>query len=138
MKRKEEKRRKERIKKLIFFSGALLIGSFLLGLYFLYPFFQNSISSQKSVQSAFVTATSMENVKENLSDKKIPYTKIEYADEGETYKITLRGGEVVKLSGSKDVEAQVSTLQKLLRKLTIDNRQAKQIDLRYAKPVVKF
>lgn len=138
MKRKEEKRRKERIKKLIFFSGALLIGSFLLGLYFLYPFFQSSISSQKSVQSAFVTATSMEDVKENLSSKRIPYAKIEYTDEGETYKITLKGGEVVKLSGSKDVEAQVSTLQKLLRKLTIDNRQAKQIDLRYAKPVVKF
>lgn len=138
MKRKEEKRRKKRIKKLIFFSGALLIGLFLLGLYFLYPFFQNSISSQKSVKSAFVTAVSVENVKAELSDKKIPYTKVEYADVGETYKVTLRGEEVVKLSGSKDIEIQVSTLQRLLRKLTIDNRQAKQIDLRYAKPVVKF
>ncbi len=138
MKRKEEKRRKKRIKKLIFFSGALLIGSVLLVLYFLYPFFQNSISSQKSVKSAFVTAVSVENVKAELLDKKIPYTKVEYADVGETYKVTLKGEEVVKLSGSKDIKAQVSTLQKLLRKLTIDNRQAKQIDLRYAKPVVKF
>lgn len=138
MKRKEKKRHKKRIKKLIFFSGTLLIGSTLLSIYFLYPLFQNSIASQKSVKSAFVMANNLEDVKTELSSKKIPYTRIEYTDEGETYNVTLKGEEVVKLSRSKDIELQVSTLQKLLRKLTIDNRQAKQIDLRYAKPVVKF
>lgn len=138
MKRKDERIRKKRIRTLsILAAFVALIACVALGA-FAYPYFIAMISGQEEVKSAFVTQASMEKVKDLLASEKIAYTKIEYADEGETYLITLKSEEVVKLSGSKNVEAQVSTLQKLLRKLTIDNRKATQIDLRYSRPVVKF
>lgn len=44
----------------------------------------------------------------------------------------------VLFSNEYDIDWQISSLHSIIYKLTIDNKQPKQIDFRFGKPVVKF
>jgi len=42
------------------------------------------------------------------------------------------------ISSKKNIDEQISSLQRILRELTIDDRPFKSIDFRFEKPVVEF
>ncbi len=52
--------------------------------------------------------------------------------------VELEKGPTVIFSSSYDIDWQISSLHSIIYKLTIDNKQPKQIDFRFEKPVVKF
>jgi len=138
MKRREKKQRK----KIIFLltlplTAILLIGAGLLYLYFS-PHISQIVSGKKEVKSAYIKKGSMKETQELLNKNRIKYENIEFADEGETFKVTLESGMVVNLSSSKSLEVQINTLHEIIRRLTIDSKAAKEIDLRFTRPIVKF
>lgn len=86
-----------------------------------------------------------------LRKENISYSSISYYTDGISIAVVLTGDTKVIFSDTKDVAYQVSSLQELLLRLTINKvenirggsvdsngARAKIIDFRYSKPIVKF
>lgn len=76
-------------------------------------------------------------VKKILEAKKIAFDDIKVSSEG-AYMVRLRTGEDVILSPKKDLSKQLSSLQVIYSRLTMEGRSLRKLDLRYDKPVVVF
>jgi len=75
------------------------------------------------------------DIERALSDEEIKYESIDQAGD-DAYKIKLvKAGEVT-ISTTKDVKGQISSLQYILFRLTMEGKQFDQLDLRFDKPVV--
>ena len=55
-----------------------------------------------------------------------------------TMTVTLEDGPEVIFSSGQDIDWQISSLHSIMYTLTIENKQPKQIDFRFGKPIVKF
>jgi|SRR5579885_626390 len=71
-----------------------------------------------------------------LRDKQITFSKVTLSSSG--YTITLPDNSQVLLSTSKDLTLQVSSLQFIISRLTMEGRAFKRLDLRFDKPVILF
>lgn len=75
---------------------------------------------------------------EQLLDKEnIPFLSVEKKPDS-FYEITLKDGGKVLLSQNKNVQNQISSLQLILSRLTIEGKRFKNLDFRYDKPVIEF
>lgn len=135
---RRKRKRNERKKVLFILAPVIIVASLaLIGAFLIFtPMLTNKLLGEDEIKSPYIQSTTQKQVEERLNRKKIEYQTIELVDEGETYQITLTGEEVVKLSSSKDVDTQIDTLHGILRRLTIDSKNARQIDLRFSKPIV--
>jgi hypothetical protein len=70
-----------------------------------------------------------------LKEQKISYTKISKAPD-ETYIITLNDDEEALVTFKKDIHQQISSLQFILSRLTMEGKQFTRLDLRFDKPVI--
>lgn len=75
-------------------------------------------------------------VKMLLAKEKIQYTTVTTAHTDII--ISLNGKQQVLLTKKKDIRAQISSLQVLLPRLTMEGREFRKLDLRYDKPVVTY
>lgn len=75
-------------------------------------------------------------VEKILKDKKISFSKVSLLDYSYLVDISNNGG--VRLSQSKDIDKQISSLQRILRELTIEGKQFKSIDFRFAEPIISY
>lgn len=75
-------------------------------------------------------------ISESLLKKQIFYSSIEIASD--SYLVNLSDGGQVILSPSKDIEVQISSLQLILKRLTIEGKRIKKLDFRFDKPVLVF
>ena len=62
----------------------------------------------------------------------------EISSSNSAYTITLKNGEYVILSSQKDLKAQLSSLQYILPRLTMEGKLFTRLDLRFDKPVIVF
>lgn len=76
------------------------------------------------------------NMKKLLTNANISYSFIDMASD--YYDITLKDGGKIYISSKKNIEAQISSLQAMLKQLTIDGKGFKLIDFRFDKPVIKL
>ena len=75
---------------------------------------------------------------ENLLQKqKISYLSTSLSSDGSTIIMLKDGGEVI-LSSKKDIGSQISSLQLILSRLTIEGKRLKILDFRFDNPVVSF
>ncbi len=75
---------------------------------------------------------------QKLNDAKIAFANISEQNDGSLVIKLKEGGEVI-LSSKKDIQTQVSSLQLILSRLTIeDGKKLKNLDFRYDSPVVSF
>lgn len=83
--------------------------------------------------------TSSPNVKleKILLSQKIPFSKINVASDS-SFVVSLQDGGEVGISQKKDFVAQISSLQLILSRLTIEGKKFKFLDLRFDKPVIVF
>jgi hypothetical protein len=72
-----------------------------------------------------------------LKEKKIAHTKITPGPDS-SYIIHLSGGEEATVSFDKDIKSQISSLQFILSRLTMEGRQFSRLDLRFDKPIIIF
>lgn len=55
-----------------------------------------------------------------------------------SFEVKLKDGGVVILSSKKDIGSQISSLQLILSRLTIEGKELKTLDFRFDNPVVSF
>lgn len=77
----------------------------------------------------------VQTIEITLRKYKIPYKMVTKYEE-HSYEILLQNGEVVLLSGKKQIEQQISSLQVIVSRLTMEGKQFKKLDLRFDKPVI--
>lgn len=73
-------------------------------------------------------------IKKALKEKSIAFTKVETKDS--YYIVTLDSEAEVTLSAKKDIMTQISSLQFILTRLTMEGRQFRKLDLQFDKPII--
>ena len=76
-------------------------------------------------------------VENTLDKKKIPFLSTSYNLDN-SFTVELRDGGEVILSSGKDLDSQLSSLQLILSRLTIEGKKLKKLDFRFDNPVVSF
>lgn len=76
-------------------------------------------------------------VDEMLEKSGIAFTSVENTKDS-TYLVNLKDGGQVIITQNKNVQNQISSLQLILSRLTIEGKRFKSLDFRYDKPVVLF
>lgn len=77
-----------------------------------------------------------ETIEKLLKQKGIKYKSIAYRDN--SYIIVLANDAEALFSSKKDAEVQVSSLQLVINRLTIEGKSFKRLDFRFDKPVIVF
>jgi hypothetical protein len=138
--RRRINRDKKRIKLLIFLALFLLT----LGLsVFAFFYFKSAGSSGliSPIPSGYDIATaasgdnSTEELRKKLDEKDIEHDKILKKDNA--YIINLKNDSVVVIARDKDIDSQISSLQFILTRLTMEGRTFESLDLRYNKPIIR-
>lgn len=86
--------------------------------------------------ASFILQRKASEVQAILDKEKIQYSKIEYF-EGYAV-VTIKDNGKVYLSTKKELLQQISSLQLVLSKLTIEGKRFKNLDFRFDKPVINF
>jgi cell division septal protein FtsQ len=90
------------------------------------------IAAGKSSQISEVTL-----LEDALKNQNILYTSVARGQEDSLLILLKDNGEVI-LSSKKDLRSQVTSLQLMLSRLTIEGKKLKVLDLRYNHPVISF
>jgi len=77
------------------------------------------------------------HIKKYLTEKNISYVTIDRLSKA-AYLVRLKTGEEVFISEDKDILKQLTSLQLILARLTMEGKQASRLDFRYDKPVVLY
>lgn len=81
-----------------------------------------------------IDAKSVEKI---LKDKNIAFDKVLVLSDS-SYLIVIANNGQVRISSQKDINRQISSLQRILRELTIEGKSFKSIDFRFAEPIISF
>lgn len=76
------------------------------------------------------------NIEKLLKESNILFSTVVFSDS--SYIINIPNSGQVKFSSQKDIEGQISSLQRILRELTIEGRPFKKIDFRFDEPIISF
>lgn len=76
-------------------------------------------------------------LKKALAEKKFAFSDIKVSSDG-AYMVKLKTGEQLILSSKKDLTKQLSSLQVIYSRLTMEGRGVRSLDFRYDKPIVVF
>ncbi len=131
--------KKERIKEksrniFLFFLCSFIIFLIIEYLYFNFSFGRTSYLNPIAINKVSVIS----QTEDKLEKAKIYFTSVSLQDDG-SLKVELKGGGEVILSSKKDIQNQISSLQLILSRLTIeDGKKLKNLDFRYDSPVVSF
>lgn len=119
------------------FSGLLLITVFLS----LVSAASYLVSSRMKILNPLAMNLPQGNKKGTLEDelykKNIQYFKVEIATDS-SYLIFLKDDGIVLVSNEKDLSDQITSLQLILGRLTIEGRKFKKLDLRFNQPIIAF
>lgn len=126
--------RQKRHFKNIFLSFIFLIAVIGITLFFLIIFF---ISGKPLfISPVGKMGTDLASVKKTLKNNDILFSEVILSDY--SYIVNIQNNGQVRLSQVKDIGKQVTSLQRILRELTIEGRSFKSIDFRFAEPVIVF
>lgn len=81
--------------------------------------------------------TNHNQIDDLLQKSGIAFTSVESAKDS-SYLVNLKDGGQVIITQNKNVQNQISSLQLILSRLTIEGKRFKSLDFRYDKPVVLF
>lgn len=124
------------------FLVSLIIKIISLSLFFLFLFLavsffffkkQNLISPLPLGKTASESSTT--NLEELLVKNNIPFSSIELASDS-SFLVRLREGEEISFSPKKSITQQISSLQLVLTRLTIEGKRFKSLDFRFDKPLI--
>ena len=118
---------------------ALVFTSLFIAFKFILPFFPKiEIKSNQSIVVPLGQNFDFQKLREKLSEKGINFDSIDVSSNSGVVIGKVTGGPKVYFASDKDVDWQVSSLQLIISRLTIDNKKPNLIDLRFDKPIVKY
>ena len=125
------KRNKLRIWKIgVIFLGLMLV---ILGIHTFFAWQGQKIITPLAKNSVFKTS----DVASMLTLSHISFTSISQASDL-SFDVKLANGAQVLMTPKKDLNFQVSSLQQMIKQLTIEGKQLEKIDFRFDKPVIVF
>jgi hypothetical protein len=86
---------------------------------------------------AKIKTSNLSNLEKILTQNKVFFSSVNANSDGSFTVNLLSGGEVI-LSSKKDIGSQLSSLQLMLSRLTIEGKKLKILDFRFDNPVVSF
>lgn len=104
---------------------------------------QNQNKNQKIIKP-IVYNINIDDLRSKLEDKQIAIDSLEVSSLSGILTLKIHDGPTVLFSDTADVDQQISSLQLIIRRLTIDKgtlgstRKPSLIDLRFSNPVVQF
>lgn len=127
----KQRQRRSFKKKTYYFFLLILLGLliFFLNLFFLSknPLFISPLGR---------TNINSSKIEKLLRDSNILFFTVVLSDS--SYQINIPNNGQVIFSSQKDIGRQISSLQRILRKLTIEGKQFKSIDFRFNEPIISF
>lgn len=84
-----------------------------------------------------VKDNSIWQVEEKLKKSKIDFSSSSLASDS-SYLVKLKSGEIINFSSEKSLDEQISSLQLMLYRFTIEGKRLERLDFRFDKPVVVF
>jgi hypothetical protein len=123
---------KIRLRLILLILAVLLV--ILIGIEFLYFNFVKVSVISPLAKTKISRQTSLES---DLAKNKIHFASIKANLDG-SFTVDLVSGEEVILSSKKDIGSQLSSLQLILTRLTIEGKKLKKLDFRFDNPVVSF
>jgi len=72
-----------------------------------------------------------------LTKAKIPFVSVSRSSDY-YYTVAIPDGGQIFISSKKDLISQISSLQLVLNRLTIEGKRIKTLDFRFDKPIIKF
>lgn len=117
------------------FSLCLLFGYFLFSRGF---FLESSLTSPIPADLSNKKDTNQDGIKNltaKLKKNNISFASISSFSEGGFF-IKLGAGEEIILSSQKNIDVQISSLQLILSRLTIEGKRFSRLDFRFDKPVI--
>lgn len=130
----QTQKRKNKIVRRVFLLLILLV---VLSFLILYKNFDTFTNRNSIISPLAETASQNANLEKLLLKANVPFAKIQVATDSSIL-IYLKDGQVVNLSERKNLESQISSLQLILSRLTIEGKKFKFLDLRFEKPVIVF
>lgn len=122
----------------LFFSTLVLITAGFIALLAKKTFYVSPVPANifKEGDNSYVKNDELKNFEKILSDSNIFYSSI--TAENNYYKVKLSSGEEILFDKNKSWENQISSLQLLVSRFTIEGRRFQKLDLRYNNPIVIF
>ncbi len=74
-------------------------------------------------------------IEKGLKEQKIAYKEVKKAANA-SHKVVLSSGEEVLLSDTKDLSSQLSSLQVIISRLTMEGKRFSKLDLRFDRPAI--
>jgi hypothetical protein len=126
-------------RKLKYFKRKFAAYILLLGVLGISAFFLNTfLVSRKPLFISPISKIKIDlaSVEKILKDNNILFSQVSLSDY--SYLINIQNNGQVRLSHDKDINKQISSLQKILRELTIEGKPFKSIDFRFSEPIISF
>lgn len=126
-----------RIFKVLFAIAAIIF--VVTGLLYTVRTVLHSITAAPSVfANPYLRQNQFIGVEEKLYKKGLAMESSQLSSNKTVLTLKIQQGPEVILSSEQDIDWQISSLQSIIYKLTIENKQPKLIDFRFGKPIVKF
>jgi hypothetical protein len=90
--------------------------------------FTGSINAEDAFQS---------ELEQQLKEQDIDYLSVVRLKNG-SFRVVLQDTSEIYISSDKDLDSQISSLQYIMVRLTMEGKQFSRLDLRYDKPVIVF
>ena len=127
------RRRNSLKKKLTAYISLLIILGLLVS--FINLFLQSKNSSYISpLGKSNIDRSRVEKI---LKDNNILFSQVLILADS-SYGVNIPNNGQVKLSSQKDIKKQITSLQRILRELTIEGKPFKSIDFRFEEPIISF
>ena len=110
----------------------LILLTFLLYKLLAFPIFSKPIISPLGQNKPFRVS----NLEVLLKKANVPFSSVTRSSD--FYIIILSGGGQVIMSSKKELAVQISSLQLMLWRLTIEGKRIKSLDFRFDKPIINF
>ena len=127
-------RRANKIKKRFLWYLLFLLSLELLVVFY---YFFNLLSHPLFVSPLVSGVIQGSDLEKKLTDAKILFSSIHFNSDA-SYAIIDSLGRKITMSSKKNIDQQISSLQRILRELTIEGKSFKSIDFRFEKPIVEF
>ena len=126
-----QRRNKLRIGKMI--TGILILMLIVLGIFAFFSLLKPNFINPLSKEMVFGTS----DITSLLTSSHISFASVSQTKDL-SFDIVLPGGAQIIVTPKKDLNYQVSSLQEIIKQLTIDGKELKKIDFRFDKPVIVF
>ncbi len=95
-------------------------------------------SPQVVLANPYLRQNQFYDIDKKLDEKGFTIESQDLSQDKSTLIVNLEKGPKVIFTTSQDIDWQISSLHSIIYTLTIENKQPKQIDFRFGKPIVKF